>query len=314
MKAAWLLVFLLSLLGGGFRTISSINKYTSEAAQAYKSQEYVEAIAAYEYLLNQLEVEDDQLRLNLAHSYYNAGQFSKALQEYRLLADNASHQLRSVAHLQLGNIATKQKKYKQALSLYKQALVASPGNEAARYNYELLKKYLDLHPETAEQPEQPLTPPEQAPEDSVSTPPSAEEEPQAKNKPDSEGDKEEETEQPQPDKEGETGTGGTSNKKNEKPPQQQEKEQASGSEKGDTEGMNRESQFDPRQQERSGGYENASDNDARAQTRRTRLQQANISPDKAKLLLDAMRNAELQYIQQLPKKAGKKPDRSIPDW
>lgn len=314
MKAVWLFVFLVSLLGGGFRTISSVNQYASEAARAYKKKDYIEAITAYEYLLNELEVDDDQLRLNLAHSFYRSGQLSKAVQEYQLLADNQAHRLRSIAHLQLGNIATKQKKYKQALSLYKQALIAAPGNEEARYNYELLKKYLELHPEMVDQPKEKPTPPEQAKQDSTQVPPPTEEEPQPTKKPDNNGDQEEEIEQQQPDQAGEQEKGGASEKENNLPPQQQEKEQAAGTEKGDTEGTNPESQFDPKQQERKGGYENASSADERAQTRRIRLQKANISPDRAKLLLDAMRNAELQYIQQLPKKSDKKPDRSKPDW
>ncbi|MFD2515094.1 aerotolerance protein [Pontibacter locisalis] len=314
MKAVWLLVFLVSFLGGGFRTISSINRFATEAAQAYHKQDYIEAITAYEYLLNELEVDDDQLRLNLAHSYYQSGQFPKAMQEYRLLADNPAHRLRSIAHLQLGNIATKQKKHKQALALYKQALVAEPNNEEARYNYELLKKYLELHPELVNQPEQKPAPPEPVEQDGTQLPPPAEKEPQPKKKPDASGDQEEEMEQPQPDKTGEEGKGGASERQNDKAPQQREKEQITGNQEGDTKGTNPESQFNPEEQERRGGYENALDADQQAQMRRIRLQKANMSPERARLLLDAMRSAELQYIQQLPKKAGKKPDKSKPDW
>ena len=314
MKGMMLTIFLVSILGGGLRTISQINEYTAIAAAAYKQQEYQEAIVAYEYLLNDLEVNDDQIRLNLAHTYYQANRLSEALQQYRLLADNPASHLRSVVHLQLGNIHTKQKKYKQALLLYKQALIANPGNEAARYNYELLKKYLDLHPEKAELPKQELPEPQQPQEDSTALPPPAEEEPQPKKKPDEAGDTEEEVEQPQPDKNGQQGKGGSSGKENEQPPQQQEKEQASGNQPGDKEGTNPDSQFNPEQQQRSTSGENVTEADIRAQTQRSRLQNANISPERAKLLLDAMRNAEMQYIQQLPKKATKKPDRSKPDW
>ncbi|GAB3196792.1 tetratricopeptide (TPR) repeat protein [Pontibacter aydingkolensis] len=314
MKSVLITVLLVSILGGGLRTISQVNEYAATAAKAYNNQQYQEAIVAYEYLLNDLEVKDDQIRLNLAHAYYNDNRLTQALEQYRLLADHQAMHLRSVVHLQLGNIATKQKKYKQALALYKQALIAEPENEAARYNYELLKKFLDLNPDMAELPEEQTPEPEQAQADSTTLPPPAQEEPQPGKKPDAKGEQEEETEQPQPDEKGQQQEGGSTSKPNEQTPQQQDKEQATGKSPGDTEGLNQDSQFDPKQQERSGSSENISEADIRAQTQRARLQKANISPERAKLLLDAMRNAEMQYIQQLPKKATKKPDRSKPDW
>ena len=314
MKGVLFAVFLISILGGGLRTISQVNEYAGKAALAYKQQQYQEAIVSYEYLLNDLEVNDDQIRLNLAHAYYKAERLKEAQQQYRLLAEGKATYTRSVVYLQLGNIATKQRKYKQALALYKQALIAAPGNEAARYNFELLKKYLDLHPEKAEQPQEQMPEPEQTDNDSTALPPPAQEEPQPKQKPDANGEQEKETEQPQPDADGQQGNGGSSVNPNEQPPQQQEREQASGNNPGDVEGINRDSQFDPKQQERSSSGETITEADLRAQTQRARLQKANISPERAKLLLDAMRNAEMQYIQQLPKKATRQPDKSKPDW
>lgn len=315
MKLTIVIIFLLSLLGGGFRTITSINQYASSAATNYRNGQYAEAIAAYTYLLDDLEVDDNQLRLNLAHAYFKAGKLSEAVIAYQLLADNPSHRLRAISHLQLGCIATKQKKYKQALALFKQALIADPTNEEARYNFELLKKFLDQNPEKAAEAAEPDDfNPEEVPADSSLAPPSAKEEPQPKKKPDSAGDQEEEIEQPEPDKKGEEAKGGSSDRKNKQPPIEKEKEQATGKEEGDEEGLNLESQFDPLEEERKGGYEEASKLDQRAQTQRARLQKANISPDRAKILLEAMRNAELQYIQQLPKKSKKKPAKGMPDW
>ncbi|MEJ8802169.1 tetratricopeptide repeat protein [Pontibacter sp. H249] len=315
MKSILLTIFLISILGGGFRSISEVNEYANKAALAYKQQQYQEALVAYEYLLNDLEVDDDQIRLNLAHTYYKSGRLAEALQHYRLLTDNPAEHLRSVVYLQLGNIATKQKKYKHALSLYKQALVIAPENEEARYNYELLKKYLVLYPEKKEQPQEQLQEPEQTETDSTQLPPPAQEQAEKpKQKPDPNGEQEEETEQPQPDANGQQGNGGTSPEQSEQTPEQKEKEQTTGSTPGDTEGLNKDSQFDPKQQERSNSNESIAESDIRAQTQRARLQKANISPERARLLLDAMRSAEMQYIQQLPKKATKQPDKTKPDW
>jgi Ca-activated chloride channel family protein len=40
----------------------------------------------------------------------------------------------------------------------------------------------------------------------------------------------------------------------------------------------------------------------------------NISPEKAEMILEAMRNGEIQYIQQQKRKATEKQDKGKPDW
>jgi tetratricopeptide (TPR) repeat protein len=322
MKPVLILLFLVSLLSGGLNTISRINEYAQTAAIAYGRQEYVEAIAAYEYLLHDLEVQDDQLQLNLAHSYYQAGMLPEAQQTYHLLTNHPTLHLQSVAHLQLGNIATQQKKYKQALALYKKALMAQPSNDAARYNYELVKKYLALHPELPEEePEdnQPTQDDRQEEQNSQTGPPPAQEDLalQPKKNMDANGNTEAEIDTPQPDNNGEQEQNGGGDNSNPSPNEEQgeqEREQVSGSEAGDTEGQNLNGQFDEKEKQRSNSAEEVSDAEQRAHTRRARLQQVNMSPAKARLLLDAMRNAERQYIQQLPKKSTKAPDKTKPDW
>lgn len=318
MKTTLAAILLISLFGGGITAISRINDNARKAAAAYAQQNYAEAIAAYKYLVDDLEVDDDQLRLNLAHAYYHAGLYPQAMATYQLLADHPTQHLRAIAHLQLGNIYTKQKKYKQALAFYKQALMAEPANDAARYNFELLKKYLDLHPEAAKQEKNELPEENDMPEaesDSLQAPTPAEEnqEPQPKTKPDAQGEQQEEIDTPEPDPSGQqkkdTGTKNQDNING-----NQDREEAAGNLPGDQKGQNLNSDFDTNQAQRNTTGEGISDEDRRAQTRRSRLQQANMSPEKAKLLLDAMRNAELQYIQQLPKKSTRKPDRSKPDW
>ncbi|TXK49257.1 aerotolerance protein [Pontibacter qinzhouensis] len=324
MKPVLLFLFLISLFGGGIRTISQINRYAREAAIAYQQQDFVTAIAAYEHLLNDLEVQDDQISLNLAHAYYKAGLLDKALQQYQQLATHPFQHIRAVAALQTGNIAARRNKFKLALTYYKKALVAEPGNESARYNYELLKKYLLLHPEFVDDQEEEVdqdlseeTPPEEA-----ELPPPATEDLalQPKLKPDADGNREEEIETKE---ETETGTpenrsqtnapsDHTTNQNN--PNGTKEQEQAAGQTPGDTEGQRAENNPEQGQNNSRSSAEAASEEDQRAQTRRNRLQQMNISPEKAQLLLDAMQNIEMQYIQQLPKKATKKPDPSKPDW
>jgi len=311
MKAGLCAILLISFLSGGLRTISRINAYAQEAALAYRQQNYTNAIVAYEYLLNDLDVDDDQLRLNLAHAYYEAGLTNQAQEAYRLLADHPTSHMRAIVHLQLGNIAARQQKYKQALSLYRQALIAEPASETTRYDYELLKKYLELHPDKVEQAPKENLPPE-AQKDNLQAPPPADDrlEPQPGKKEDAQGNETEEiekqasTDQQQPESGSQSQNSAGNNSRKE----------AIGTTPGDTRGQRLEDATLPGQNPFRISSENATDQDQRAQTQRIRLKQMNMSSDKAKLLLDAMRNAELQYMQQLPKKSARKPDPSKPDW
>lgn len=321
MKALLAAILLISFLAGGLRTISLINENANLAAAAYKQGDYIEAIAAYEYLLQDLEVKDDQVRLNLAHAYFRIGEMQKARQQYTLLASHSTRYIKATSLLQLGAIAAREKKYKQALSFFRQTLIVEPGNESARYNYELVKKLLDKRPDLANadeeeedqfddqqtQQEQP-GPPQQNPQEE-------EQVEQPRKNPDSEGDQEAEVDKPERDENGQQEEQGGGQEQNaDGSDKQAERQEISGREPGETQGMNPDSNFDPNRQERSRSKEPLTEAEQRAQTRNQRLQQHNINPEKARLMLEAMRSAEQQYIQQLPKKTTRKPDPSKPDW
>ncbi len=45
-----------------------------------------------------------------------------------------------------------------------------------------------------------------------------------------------------------------------------------------------------------------------------KLQKMNMSQEKAQMLLDAMKNQEVQYLQQNKRKASKPREKGKPDW
>ena len=47
---------------------------------------------------------------------------------------------------------------------------------------------------------------------------------------------------------------------------------------------------------------------------RKRLKDLNLSEEKAKMVLDAMRNQEIQFLQQQQRKAKKRQEKGKPDW
>ena len=50
------------------------------------------------------------------------------------------------------------------------------------------------------------------------------------------------------------------------------------------------------------------------QTIEEKLKEINISKEKAEMILEALKNNEIQYLQQLKRKTSKKVDKSKPDW
>ena len=50
------------------------------------------------------------------------------------------------------------------------------------------------------------------------------------------------------------------------------------------------------------------------QSRSEKLEELNLTEEKARMILEAMKNSEVQYIQQNQKKATQRPDSNKPDW
>ena len=50
------------------------------------------------------------------------------------------------------------------------------------------------------------------------------------------------------------------------------------------------------------------------QSRSQKLEELNLTEEKARMILEAMKNNEIQYIQQNKRKPTKKPDSDKPDW
>ena len=215
-------------------------------------------------------------------------------------------------------------KPEEALNYFKQAIRALPANNDARYNYEMLKKYLRQHPEKQNQipppaPEKKEKQDEQKPqeEQKEKSPQSAEPDASGNQESDSKEQQEKGDQEQKPEKQ--TDPEGNKPPQQEKPNGQEgkEKEQQQGEEPGKEEGQNlaeNEEKPAPPKPNNKPGKEQASGDEQRLQTQYERLRKANISPEKANMMLEAMKNAEQQYLQQIPKKPSKPADKSKPNW
>ena len=332
-----LVVFLLMVgITDPVTKIAKSNKLKKEAKAAFEMGDYEKAIDKYLMLLDSMEVEDPAARLNLANAAYfisfggenlglmndiSAGKikpqdstalsdisgklqfFDIAESNYKQLKDVGNKLIASSAFNQLGIIAYKmsqQSKDQQktfietALSRFKNAIRKNPKNESARYNYELLKKLSEQQQEQEQQQQDQNQ--EQQQKDQ-----------QDKQEQNNEQQKKEEQNQEGQDKQEQE------QKEQQQKEEQQDQQQGKGEEQEQEqeEQQNEQKQDKENQDEQQDGQEEKEDP---MQQILDKLKEMNISQEKAQMILEAMKNNEIQYIQQNQRKASKRKDRNKPDW
>jgi Ca-activated chloride channel homolog len=255
--------------------IGKINSLKAEAKKAYLKGDYQTAIQKYRYLVDSLQVKEDEILLNLANAYYQLNDTTNATNEYQSLTQSNKNQLRSKAQQQLGVMNNKHGKFEDALSNFKEAIKSDPTNADARYNYELLKKKLEEQKKQEEQKQN-----------------------QNKEENKDQENKEEKKEQQEKDQQ---------KKDQEKKEQQEKDKQQKDQEKKDSEEKKDQEKQEQEQQEEQ-------EQKKEAPPVSEKLKQMQISEQKAKMLLEAMKNQEVQYLQQNKRKATKPKDKGKPDW
>lgn len=273
MKSLFTLILLLALIIDPTK-IGKINSLKSEAKKAYLAGDYKTAIVKYRYLVDSLQVHEDEVLLNLANAYYQLNDTTNAISQYQSITQSSKNQLRSKAQQQLGVITNKSGKPEEALDHFKQAIKSDPTNADARYNYEMLKKKLE---EKKKQDQQK----------------------QNQNKDQNQENKEQEKKDQEKQKEDQK-------KEQEKKDQQQKDQEKKEQEKKDSEQQKKEEQEQEQKQEEQEKKE--------APPVSEKLKQMQISEEKAKQLLEALRVQEKQYLQQNKRKATKPKDKGKPDW
>ncbi|QJD79366.1 tetratricopeptide repeat protein [Spirosoma rhododendri] len=138
--------------------ISRNNQARREAERAYQSAHYARAVQLYTQLSNIDAQDDPAIRLNLGHAYFKLGQYQRAKTQYEPLLHTDAPALRTVAATQLGVIACARRDSAGALTLFEQALLEDPANEAARYDYELIRTRFSNRLPNRNQPPKSATP------------------------------------------------------------------------------------------------------------------------------------------------------------
>lgn len=255
--------------------ISEVNKAKERAKESYARGDYKEAARQYRMLVDSLGVSEEEVAMNMGHSYYQIKDTLNAKNTYLSLTSSANPQYRSVSYQQLGMLAYQEGKLEEALAHFKSALKANPANEDARYNYELVKKKLE------EQQQQQRNDQDKKDQE------------QKENK-DQEKKDQKQNEQQQKDQQ--------KKEQEEKKKQEQQKK--------DQEKKEQEEKQKKEQEQK----DEKKDDKKEPQPSSDKMKMMKISEEKAKMVLEAMKNQEIQYLQQNKRKATKPKDKGKPDW
>ncbi|MBE9463305.1 tetratricopeptide repeat protein [Dyadobacter subterraneus] len=138
-----LLLYLLLLLWDNrtFDAITKTNERKIGAEMAFKKKQFVNASKLYHQITYGSVFSDPAARLNMAHSYYQAGQLKDALYQYKLLDHVKDKTIASVANCQVALILVSKKDTAGALERLKTSLRLEPRNTVARSNYIILKTH-----------------------------------------------------------------------------------------------------------------------------------------------------------------------------
>jgi tetratricopeptide (TPR) repeat protein len=300
MKIGILLV--LALVFTDLDKIGKINTVKSAAKKAFLSGDFETAAKKYKYLVDSLGITEDEVRANLAAAYYQLKDTANALNTYSQIAQSPNSRIRSVANQQLGVIADMQGKPEEALNYFRQALKAAPENAEARYNYEVVKKKLE---EKKKQQQQKQDQKQDKKEDQKNDP--------TKNQKDQQQKEQEKKEQEKKDQEQKNQQNKDQQKKESDKKEQQEQKDKQQKEKDQQQKEQEKKAQDPKEQQEQKDKQNK-DNKELPPSVKEKLKNMQMPEEKAKMILEAMRNQEIQYLQQNRRKASKPKEKGKPDW
>ncbi|NOS93053.1 MAG: hypothetical protein HOP30_14110 [Cyclobacteriaceae bacterium] len=271
--------------------ISKINSAKAEAKKAYLSGDFKTAVKKYSYLIDSLGVNEEEVRANLANAYFQLNDTTHAQNTYQQLTQSANKRISSVANQQLGVMANNKEKLDEALNYFKQALKAAPENNEARYNYEVVKKKLE---DKKKQDEKKKDQKDQDKKDD-----------QKKDQKDQKKDQKEQDKKDQQKKDQE--------KKDQEKKDQDKKDQDKKDQKDKSKEEKEKEQKEKEQQAKEDEQKKKDEKDKPTPSS-NEPKEMNMSPEKAKMILEAMKNQERQYLQQNKRKATKPKDKGKPDW
>lgn len=309
---AWLI-----LQVSGLTAIAESNRLSRLAAESMSKGQYALAARDYTRMLDQLGVKDDAALANLGQAYLRQHDFANATRAYTRLTLSGDAAMRSLAHNQLGVIASHQKNNGEAAVQLKQALREDPDNQLARLN---LVRLLKRDPK--------LEPPPQQQDKKKQQQEKQKQQQQQQNKQKQDQQQQQQDQQQNQQQQGQDRRP-QDQKQGDKEQQKKEQEQADKDGQNQNKAQGQTQQGQEQNKRGSQGRGEVKDNDQGQGNEgkkpkediqgniatREQLKRMQISEEGARQLLEAMRTSEVQYLQQrrhrrqpASSKSGK------PDW
>ena len=276
------LLFAMLFIPSSWLDIGKKNTAVKAAAKSYAQTDYEASVANHLKLFSDFGINTPNSNFNLALSYHYNGQLEEAQRTYQSLQSSSDKFIASFAANQNGILLAGQNSYEEALAAFKFSLIKAPTNEAARYNFELLSRWLEENPDQQQQQDD-----------------------EGENQEDQEDQEDQDKDQEQQKE--------SSEKKDGEGDEKTEEDNATESEKKDDKSGEK-SQQEQDSDEPSDLESDLSDREKAMEKLKEKLQEMNLTPDQAAQILEAMNAAELRYIQQNRKTPTKKPDRGLPEW
>ena len=132
----------LVFLPASWTRVSRLNAAIDQAAVSYAATAYAQSIKDHRVLIEEFQLVSEYLDFNLGLSYKYANQPEEAAANFDKASQSTDERLTSFAFNQGGVVLGDKKDYQAALSKFQSALIQNPLNEEARYNYELLARWL----------------------------------------------------------------------------------------------------------------------------------------------------------------------------
>ena len=303
--------------------IAKLNKQKEKTRIAYETGNYQQAITENNTLIDSMSFEEEIAKLNRTHAYYQLKDTVSSLNEYGQLAKSEDKQISSVANQQLGIMANQLQKPEEALEFFKKSLRADPTNEDSRYNYELLKKLMeqqqqDQQQQNQEQDQQNQDQQQDQQQEQQQNQDQQNQDQQNQDQQNQDQQNQDQQEQDQQQQDQQQQDQQQQDQQQQDQQQQDQQQQDQQQQQEGKEGDQKEDQQNPEQQgQEPQPEEQMSKEELKEQQMKEiqqKLEQLNISPEKAKMILEAMKNNEAQYLQQNKRKATKRKDSSKPDW
>lgn len=145
------LLALLVVIPASWTRVSRLNSAIEEAEESYSKAEYELSIEKHLGLIENFQYTSSELDFDLGLSYHYAEKPDEATASYDKASISTNKMISSFSFNQSGVLLGNKQEYEAALNKFQSALIKDPTNEVARYNYEMLARWLQRDEERKNQ-------------------------------------------------------------------------------------------------------------------------------------------------------------------